>query len=345
MSKKSVAMIVVGVAVVFFILGASFFQSDNSNEVEKETDDLVKEREKTEQVTKDAIKDEHGIEDEILTKEEISDEITKYKRESDEDLEDEDIRDKIEEEHGKYNARAYEFGLMIDESMSEEDKKFVIAELIGNSVPIKKIVNSIDGEFGNKEENKIKKIGDLPRIELGESYYSDTEGFFEVDGVNVGYPVVSQFIDPEDEEDKPLVSIVMYLYTDKDIKESKVNNYLDKVRDLEVSGYKVGDKDIQMPDRIEDLKEDKEEKIHLGKDTLIYFGMVVPYDTVFKEDSDIENSQDLYEKFFSEDSIEGKEETPKVKVGDKEIDLDIEMDDEELEEKGFIIKPEVVGSK
>src|SRR5699024_817884 len=201
MNKKTIIWIVTGIMAIVLIVGVSVFVNKNTNEAEKETDDLRQEREDKAEDAKNFAKKNYGVEEDILSKEEISEAITKYNRDEDEELEDEEILEKLREEYGEYTARAYETGFMIDEGMSDEEKGIVMEELLGGSETIKKIVNPINGEFGNeKVEGEIKEIGDIYSFYSSDevSYFGDTDGFYDIDGVKVGYPVVRYYSDPEE---------------------------------------------------------------------------------------------------------------------------------------------------
>src|SRR5699024_1021410 len=121
MSKKRVAVIVVGVAVVFFILGAYFFANDKSNEAE---DERTNEVENTKEVLEAFKKEE-----DFMTKEETSDFVNKYKSDAEEDGEDVDdweIKEKLKEDHGIDVSISFEKGTMIDDDMNEDDGKQVM---------------------------------------------------------------------------------------------------------------------------------------------------------------------------------------------------------------------------
>src|SRR5699024_5068901 len=215
MSKKIVAMIVVGVAVVFFILGASFFQSDN--ETNKEVSESENERENNEFL---------GFnEEDLKTKKEIADIIDQYK--SEEDLSDDDIALKLDEDYGETIGKMYRRGLMIDDDFSKEDNKQILANYIfienlsddniPNQLklkPVKEISNPIDHEFDNEEVNKFLKATDLINntydIDMN-TYVKDTEGFYDVEGLNLGYPSVDTEFDVKDGEIMVNVSLLSYM--------------------------------------------------------------------------------------------------------------------------------------
>src|SRR5699024_482231 len=136
-----------------------------------------------------------------------------------------------------------------------------------------------------------------------------------------------------------------HILVDKDIKEKNVNKYLDKIRELEVNGFKVGEKDGLLPDDVEDLKKDEDRDVFIGENNILTFEMVLPYDEVYEKDDEIKTGQDLYEKIFQEDGERRIETKPKVSLNGEDIKVDKEMNYEELEKEGFILNPKIIGSK
>src|SRR5699024_8840598 len=238
MSKKSVAMIVVGVAVVFFILGAYIFQSDN--ESSKEVSESENERENNEFL---------GFnEEDLKTKKEIADIIDQYK--SEEDLSDEDIALKLDEDHGETIGNMYRRGLMIDDDFSKEDNKQILANYIFienlsnddipipmRAEPIKEISNPIDHEFDNEEENKFSKASDLINntydVDM-KTYVKDTEGFYEVEGLNIGYPSIDTEYGVKDGE--ITVNVTLLSYIDETLDKKEAEEFFNKYEDVEVNG-------------------------------------------------------------------------------------------------------------
>src|SRR5699024_3738850 len=99
MNKKTIIWIITGVLAIVLIVGVSVFVNKNKNEAEKETDDLVKEREKTSEETK-TNDDVFDFDQESLkTKSEIASIINEYKSE-DEEISEGEIAEKLTEEYG-----------------------------------------------------------------------------------------------------------------------------------------------------------------------------------------------------------------------------------------------------
>lgn|SRR5699024_3688733 len=359
MSKKSVAMIVVGVAVVFFILGAYFFQSDNSNEAEDERTNEIED-------TKDAL-EAFKKEEDFMTKEEISDEINKYKsqiEDNDDGLGDKDIKEKIEEEFGAGVARSYENGQMIDADMDDEDAKQVMIEgLISKPFginPIKKIVNPVESEFGNTEENRYASVTEIKSMVFeNQSYYTkDTEGFREIEGLNIGYPMIYRGSDGD-------VTVSLSLMIDEDIKSEDIDKFLEKYKKVEVNGHKLTEDTIAYAEdsiynETRDEFDFEDRDIALFKDSIFEVWIDMPMEDVFKENEEFdelfevmkegeEGSEEAIEKMWGElldekpvidlNGIEWVLEDD-VKIGDPinsegVIEYDIDGD--------YLIKPEIYG--
>src|SRR5699024_7924526 len=93
-------------------------------------------------------------------------------------------------------GRSYENGQMIDADIEDEDAKQVMIECLITKPfrinPINKIVNPDESEFGNTEENRYASVTEIKSMVFeNQSYYTkDTEGFREIEGLNIGYPMI-----------------------------------------------------------------------------------------------------------------------------------------------------------
>src|SRR5699024_710138 len=66
------------------------------------------------------------------------------------------------------------------------------------------------------------------------SYVKDTEGFYDVEGINLGYPAVDTEYDVKDGEITVNVSLLAYM--DETIKKEDVDDFFDKYKEVEING-------------------------------------------------------------------------------------------------------------
>src|SRR5699024_5412128 len=148
------------------------------------------------------------------------------------------IQGKLEGEFGAGVARSYENGQMIDGGMGGGEAKQgmsegLISKPFGNK-PIKKIVNQSESEFGNTEENRYESVNEFKSMVFeNQSYYTkDTEGFREIEGLNIGYPMIYRGSDGD-------VTVSLSLMIDEDIKSEDIDKFLEKYKKVEVNGHKL----------------------------------------------------------------------------------------------------------
>lgn len=365
MNKKTNMWIVSSLVIVILIMMITVFVNNNKNEAETDISDSDKEQaDNTKKIVEEFKEDEN-----FKSKEELDDIINKYKSQtSDEELEDDDIKLKLEEDYGDDVARSFEYGLMVDNDMEDEDvKQVMISSLISQPMgmhPIKKIVNPINNEFNNSEENRYSSITEIKTIS-SHGYTKDTEGFYEVEGLNIGYPMITY-----SSEDNVTVSLSLSLLIDKDIKSKEIDNFLDQYKNVNVNGHKLtedimvySDDSINSQSEAEGLGYDFDDReVALYKDSILEVWLEIPIEDVFgdnKEYKDLVKSledgeidgEEAYNKLW-EDLFEEK---PVLNINGREWELTDDVKAEELDdidsdsgvpeyeiEGDYLIKPEII---
>lgn len=251
--------------------------------------------------------------DDLLTWDEMAEVVQEIKNEN-EGIEDREIAEKIEEEYGKYNERAFSSGFIIDDEMSEEDKEEVLLEMVTEGSATK-IVNPIDNEFGNKEENRYKKIDEL--LAGTHNYVEDTEGFYDFNGIQLGYPSVIMdelYVFLHDDDDVPYVDLDIQMLFDKDVRAKDLGKLYKKLDEIDVNGNNFLKNSTLMLSKTDDGKEsDYNEVINWYKsefeddETIFHEGEIldvmlsIPVENVFGK-----QALDSLEDFRSDsDSLEG----------------------------------------
>ena len=286
-----------------------------------------------------------------MTKEEISDVVDKYKSDAEEDgkdLDDWEIKEKLKEDHGIDVSISFEKGTMIDDDMDEGDAKQVMIKSFLEPVglePIKRIVNPINNEFGNTEENRYSSISDIKfNISEDSNYYTrNTDGFKNIEGLNIGYPMI--LLAPEGE-----VVISLSLLIDEDVKSKDIDDFLSKYENVEVNGHKLTEDDIiYAEDSVYNvLKEDDEgfnfedRDIALFEDSILEVQVYVPMEDVFGGISDFDDMlKDYHEDKIEDDAIikslweDMLDEKPVITLNGTEWELTEELrTGESLKEEG-----------
>src|SRR5699024_2297197 len=138
--NKGIIAAIVGVVALVIIVFLVFNMKDNN-------EDSIKD------YSIEGLAEHYGIDENLLTYEEMSDVVNKIESEYEEDLKGLDnaarslfIEEIIKEDYGKWNASAYNRGILIKDGMSESDKQQVVAALLDNKT-YKKIVNPIKGAY------------------------------------------------------------------------------------------------------------------------------------------------------------------------------------------------------
>src|SRR5699024_8042001 len=370
MNKKTIIWIITGVLAIVLIVGVSVFVNKNKNEAEKETDDLEKERTIDVKDAKGEL-EEFKKEEDFLTREEISDEINKYKsKEGGEDLDDWEIKEKLKEDYGIEVATSFEEGTMIGKDMEDYDAKQVMIENLRSEPlgirPIKKIVNPISNEFGNSGEDRNSSITEIKvdTYEGGNYYTKDTDGFKNIEGLNIGYPMVDRAEGGE-------VTISLSLLIDEDVKSKDIDDFLKQYEKVEVNGHKLTEDElIYAEDSVyNETKEDldftfEDRDIALFKDSVLEVQINVPMEDVFKGIEEYDDKMSRYKEnneeddAVEEDLIEALwedmlDEKPVITVNETEWELSEEVrvgdainDEGNIEydvEGDYLIKPEIYG--
>src|SRR5699024_8087965 len=169
-----------------------------------------------------------------LTWEEMDELVTQLEKESEEYLEFDEIRNKIEEDYGIINSQAYERGLLIDEDMSVTDKHQVMMELSHTPMKsVKNIRNGVQFAYEKSDKNELKKIKDL-FSGLEDMYVEDTEGFYGIEGVNIGYVGIENYGESD-------ADISFYVLLDSSFEYKDIDKFAKKLDKLKVNGESVAE--------------------------------------------------------------------------------------------------------
>lgn len=315
-------------------------------------------------------KDRFDIADnEIKTKKEIEDIINDYKS-HDNNLTDEDIADKLAEDHGDMVGRMYSTGLMVDEKLSEEDNSHILTNLYyldnldtagyKKTMPVKEISNPINGEFGNVEENKEVKVSDIGynSYELDKkSYVKNTKGFYNIEGLNIGYPYVGSVYDVNDGEITTKVTIQIYI--DEDIKKKDLDSFFGKYKNIDINGKGLDNDKGVFSFGGEFWEDYSDDDYAFFEHTILTAILEIPLNELYDYNFETYGNKEMSELNDNESKEVEKEvnkafgldkdnldENPKLKVNDQEVDMvdyiikrEGDGEDEESFEKDFKINP------
>lgn len=314
--------------------------------------------------------------EDLKTKKEIADIIDQYK--SEEDLSDEDIALKLDEDYGETIGKMYRRGLMIDDDFSKEDNKQILANYIfienlsddniPNQLklkPVKEISNPIDHEFGNEEVNKFLKATDLINntydIDMN-TYVKDTEGFYDIEGLNLGYPSVDTEFDVKDGE--IMVNVSLLSYMNETLNKREAEELFNKFEDVEVNGKTLEEDKRLFANKDEILKAYNDDDNVMYEGTVMNLTIESKLNDLFEHefetfkaedinsltDEEFEKANEEINKAFGLDK-ESIEEIPNIEINGEDMKLndsiitrEIEGEDEYEYENDFSINPEIIGS-
>lgn len=177
----------------------------------------------------------YGIEEELLTYEQMDEVVTRIKEGLEDSLPNKEKSEKIHyiirEEYGILNAIAYESGLLIKEGMSGSDIRQVMVRLAGQGIPIKTIRNSVQFAYNESDKNEFNKF----------EANIDTEGFYDVNGINVGYPLVIPKMSKDGKVDWFI--LILHVYIDEDILTIEdMEEEREKIKGININGKNLYDK-------------------------------------------------------------------------------------------------------
>lgn len=183
---------------------------------------------------------------------------------------------------------------------------------------------------------------------IGLSFYKDTEGFYDFDGVKVGYPEYTpstdaesdDFDSEEDYQNYYKVGIRLQFLVDKDLYVEDIQDFVEGMKTIKVSGVGMSEKRVgQWKEFIENAKE-------LVGDGVVYEkGDYIPitYDIPYEDIMDVEfDKEDVDAGIFRTMVYDGEIEVN----GNMEIDIngvEIELDEVEAKDVGKIeVVPDIV---
>lgn len=219
--NKGLIALVIGVVVLAVIILAVVNLKDTDDDPEvsaKEPKNAI------EDYSIEGLAEHYNIEEELLTYEEMDEVVTRIKEGLEDHLpnieESEQIEEIILEEYGSTNARAYAEGLLIKEDMSDSDKKQVMSELVMNyGTPIKNIRNFVQYAYEKEDKNEFVEYG----------MHLDTEGFYNINDINIGYPVV--------QADNDLIQITFKVYIQEGVEgREDIESELEKINGIDING-------------------------------------------------------------------------------------------------------------
>src|SRR5699024_5275609 len=202
-NKGVIAAIVGVVALVVIVFLVFNMKNNNEEQVASESSD---DEDSIEGYSIEGLAEHYGIDENLLTYEEMSDVVNKLESEYEEDLKGLDnaarslfIEEIIKEDYGKWNASAYNRGILIKDGMSNSDKQQVIAALLGSET-YKRLVNPINHAYQVAEENDFVTQKGLvdhfiqtfssEGVDTRGMLIGDTGGFYTFGNVHFGYPIV-----------------------------------------------------------------------------------------------------------------------------------------------------------
>lgn len=304
-------------------------------------------------------------EGEILTKDEISDVVDKYIDQNPMLIGDSEISGKLREDYNYMVAHMYLTGYMIDDSFSDEDNQQVMAWADINKrkymgiLPVKKIVNPIDGRADMEKENRLHRISDIYSMEHDEKmYFKDTKGFYNIDGLYIGYPFLSR----NSLDDGELTAILQFKILIQDnIQLKDLDDFFKKYEDIEINGKKMTE-DLGVYSK----KDDEEfwDEFFVGEDdnaflknNVLNVKIKLPLNDIFKhrfpsfhakyvfkmDDNEKKTYYNEVDKVFGLDPKDELDEKPVININGERIELSnvIIMDSDNKYKGDVEIIPEV----
>lgn len=326
MNKSKLVGIVV---VLFLVIGGIYAYVHSQNDkkdLEKKVDELEnKASEPDDEKISAKSPEDFGIDEELLTWEEMTSKVNEYVDEDD-SLTTDLVADKIEDEYGEYNRIAYEEGLLITENMDDGDKNQILTNLSYNNniISTKNIANPIDNDIApsentEEEDSYFSVYSLMGDNEYGglfrnfDSLYSDTEGFYDIDGLKIGYPTVDGLEDddltPKGDMDEG-IGINFLVYNDEELNEKDFNNQIEELKNLQVNGkeiiedgfgfgrYSITDKEDADKFK-EDFTKDNDKNFVIPEESMYKVSVFIPYENL--GDNEVKNKEDYQDKKDSDD--------------------------------------------
>lgn len=302
---------------------------------------------------------------EILTRDEISDVVDKYLDQTSFPLDDYEIYEKLREDYNDMVAHMYLTGYIIDDSFSDEDNQQVMAWADINKrrytglLPVKKIVNPIDYKADKEKENRLHRISDIYSMKHDEKmYFKDTKGFYNIDGLYIGYPFLSGNLISDGE-------IITYLHfkilIQDNIQLKDLDDFFEKYNDIKVNGKKMTE-DLGVYSKKDDEEfwddsfKGEDDNVFL-KNNVLDVGLRFSLNDIFEhefpsfheqyvfkmDDNEYETYSNEIDKVFGLDPKDEINENPVININGKRIELsNVIIMDSDNEYKGDVeIIPEV----
>lgn len=281
-------------------------------------------------------------------------------------LSDFDIYDKLSEDYNKMVAHMYISGFMMDEDFSDEDNQQIMAwadmnkrDFMG-TLPVKRIVNPIEGRTNKKKENRLFNVSDLYLLERDViNYFKDTEGFYAIDGLAIGYPFLSKGT-LDDGELTAYLSFKILMEENLPLKD--LDSFFEKYEDIEINGKKMTEDAGVYRQRNDeafwDEAFDQEDDYVFFKNTMIDVRLKLPLESFFDRDFPTFKGEEYVHKLSDDDSKiyneaiddvfdrnrkHESDENPVISINGIDIELSDEMiiNDEDEYEGDVTIIPEV----
>lgn len=281
-----VVLLVLGVGAVYFMFGSSKGSPEKSLE-------------------------KFDIKGEALLRGEMKEVIEGY-RDEHKDLDEWDIASLLAEEYGSPNDVMYLNGVLIEEEMSQEEMDSIVMRLPNDvifplSMPRRIITNPIDETQEIKPEDHSLRFlkddefmeEDFEALESGPRFYLDTEGFENISGLNIGYPMI--YYSPDDEH---MVSVRIHVAIEKDI-EAKA--FIEKLDKIDVNNQNVGE-------IYNSLRESDKMAV---ENSVVMLSLSIPFEDVFSDVSlDHQMDQTDFWKNYAD------YDRPVIKINDVKMELD-----------------------
>src|SRR5699024_3406502 len=304
---------------------------------------------------------------ELLTRDEIVKIIEDYEAEDEgSSLGSFDIADRLSEDYNKMVGHMFFSSFMIDESFSDEDNKQIMAwadmnkrDFMGTS-PVKRIVNPIEGKTNKQAENRLLKVSELYLLERDAiNFFRDTEGFYDIDGLAIGYP----FLTKGCLQDGELTAYLSFkILVEDNVQLKDLDSFFEKYENIEMNGTKMTEDSGVYRQRDDESfwKEsfDEEDDYVFFENTMVDVKLRLPLQSFFEqelpsfpgEDNTYELADDDREKYdqamdeiFDIDQGQKMGENPVIHINGIDIELSDQMiiNSEDQYEGDVTIVPEV----
>src|SRR5699024_1317690 len=242
----------------------------------------------------------------------------------------------------------------------------IVAVVVG-AMFMSKDSNDLDGATGEieKEQEQIEKeeqkereekeeagiieinegfesVGQIDVVRASARYYVDTEGFYDFNGVKMGYPQVA----PAGIETKEkMLGIQTFVLVDRDVKVEDAEEFHEEIDSVKINGEGISEYIKEFfKDDIEYAQEEGEEYLY-KKGDVIGVQYDVPYDELVEEkDEVVDELEDGISSIYLYFYFDGYGNHEKFTIDFNGIELDIPDQEEEGEKTSLYIefKPDII---